>query len=34
VLISAPDGPLDLSRLDRLASSEQVTDRFVAIDGP
>jgi uncharacterized protein (TIGR03089 family) len=34
VLISAPDGPLDLSRLERLASSEQVTDRFVAIDGP
>ncbi len=32
VLVSAPEGPLDVSRLEALAASEHCTDRFLGLD--
>jgi uncharacterized protein (TIGR03089 family) len=32
VLIAAPEGPLDVSHLERLAAAERCTDRFLALD--
>jgi uncharacterized protein (TIGR03089 family) len=32
VLVAAPEGPLDVSRLERLAAAERCTDRFLALD--
>jgi hypothetical protein len=32
VLVSAPDGPLDVHRLEELASAERCTHRFLGLD--
>ena len=32
VLVAAPEGPLDVSRLEALAAAERCTDRFLAVD--